>query len=160
VKAQADIIVGIVYFFVFILVLWIFTLIFQTSLFGNPQVTNSLNPGHNANVTGVFAGTSGFFTGINTIAAFLYIFIAIGAVVAAAFTESHPVFAVMGILLLPVELVFSFGFHDAFFSVIANSAFSPLVAQYPFVVTTFTYLPIITLVMAILVLIATFAKSD
>jgi hypothetical protein len=153
---MTDLITGIVVFFASIMILWVFTLIFQVNIFQSSTVKNSV--GTYPQTANVLTSSSGFFTGLNTVFAFAYIFFAFGAIIAAAFTESNPVFAALGFVVLPIELLLSFGFHDAFFSMIGNSAFAPLTAAYPMVALTFQYLPIGTFVLAIIVLAVTFGK--
>lgn len=155
-KGNIDLMGGIGAFFATILVVWILTVIWQSNFFNNGTFRQAIAATPQANT--VINESSGFFTGLNTVLAFLFIFTAIGACVAAAFTESNPFFAAIGIMFLPVELVLAFGFHDAFMSLITNSAFGSLAVQYPMVYTTFQYLPVATLILSVLIAIITFSR--
>lgn len=156
-KGSIDIMTGIAFFTILIISVWVLTVIFQDGVFAQSGLFNHAVQ-QSPQAANVVSNANKFFTGLNTVIAFAYIFFAIGAVIAAAFTESNPVFAAIGIIILPIELVLSFGFHDAFFTIIQTSAFGALAVQYPFVTLTFEYLPVITFIMWVIVTIVTFAR--
>ncbi len=88
----------------------------------------------------------------------LFVMGAIVAIISAAFTDSSPVFLIPSIVVLPIEILFAFIFHDMFFSILQNSAFGSVAASYPYIVTLFQYLPVVSFVIAIIVIVATFMK--
>ena len=94
----------------------------------------------------------------NDAVVFIYIFAAVASMVAGAFTDSAAVFAVVGVIVLPIELLFSFVFHDAFFEITSNSFLSGIVAAYPATMTLFQYLPLITFSLGLVMLIVVFVK--
>ena len=64
----------------------------------------------------------------------------------------------MGIIILPVEILLSFIFHDFFFILASNSFLAPVIAQLPFMVGFWTYVPFICGIFVALSLVLTFAK--
>lgn len=88
----------------------------------------------------------------------LFIIGAIASVIAAALTSSSPIFAMLTFIILPVEVLFAFVFHDAFFAIMQTSFFAGLVNSYPFVFTLFQYLPITAFILSLLMILITFAK--
>ena len=83
---------------------------------------------------------------------------AIASVIAAGLTTASPIFAALSFIILPIEVLFAFIFHDAFFSIMQSSFFAGLVTTYPIVFTLFQYLPITAFILALLMIIVTFAK--
>jgi hypothetical protein len=83
---------------------------------------------------------------------------AIASIFAAAFTTSSPIFAVLTFIILPIEILFAFIFHDAFFAIMQTSFFAGLVTTYPLVFTLFQYLPITAFILSLILIIMTFAK--
>jgi hypothetical protein len=158
-KAQGvpQIAYGMALFFAAIITLWIMTLIFPLGIF--PALKAQPEFGSNPFVANALNNAAGAFTGLNNVLAFMFIFFCIISIAAAALTDSHPVFAVIGIMLMPVEIIIAFGLHDAFFSMISNSAFTPLVTAYPYTVYMFQFLPIIVFAADIIIVIVTFSKS-
>ena len=158
-RLQVDNLFGMTIFFAIALVMFLLTYVFVNSILQAPSFQKSVamnNPTSNAIVThGIQT-----FTSINTILAFLYIFIGIASVIAAAFTDTSPVFAVVAIVLLPIEIYVAFVYHDAFFNIIQNSSvFGGIANQYPAILTIFQYYPLITLIISILLIIVTFGKG-
>ena len=156
-KGQVDLMTAMAYAFGVIVMLWIITYIFQAQIFNSPSVQAAFNSSPKSQQ--ILKNASGFYTAGNTVVAFIYIFIALGALVAATQTEANIAFAAFSILLLPVELVLSLGFHDVFFTLIQNSVFAGMATQYPFVLITFQYLPLITLALSFLIMIFTFSRG-
>ncbi len=95
---------------------------------------------------------------INNAIVMIFIVAALASIIAAAFTSSSPIFIIPALIVLPVEVLFAFIFHDAFFTIIQNSVFSGIATTYPTIITLFQYLPIISFVLAIVMIIVTFTK--
>ena len=83
---------------------------------------------------------------------------ALASVIAAGLTSSSPVFAALTFIILPVEVLFAFVFHDAFFSIMQSSFFAGMVTAYPIVFTLFQYLPITAFILSLVLIIVTFIK--
>ncbi len=83
---------------------------------------------------------------------------ALASIIAAGLTSSSPVFAALTFIILPVEVLFAFIFHDAFFSIMQSSFFAGLVTSYPIVFTLFQYLPITAFILSLVLIIVTFSK--
>ena len=83
---------------------------------------------------------------------------AIASIIAAGLTSSSPVFAAMTFIILPVEVLFAFIFHDAFFAIMQSSFFAGLITTYPLVFTLFQYLPITAFILSLVLIIVTFIK--
>ena len=149
---------GMALFFVAIITLWIMTLVFPLGLF--PAIKNSPSFANAPQVANALNSAAGGFTGLNNVMTFMFLFFCIVSIAAAAVSESHPVFAVIGIMLMPVDIILSFGLHDAFLTMISGSAFNTLVAQNPMTVTVFTYLPLFVLFADIAIVIVTFGKTN
>lgn len=89
----------------------------------------------------------------------LFIIAALASIVSAAFTDSSPIFLVPAVVILPLEILFSFVFHDVFFNIIENSAFGTTAAVWgASIITLFSYLPVVSFVLAIIIIIFTFMK--
>ena len=154
-KAQADIIYLIIILFVVVIALF---------AVDNIWVAFKQNPTYqalsNATPTGQLA-TKNVTTSINIInnaVVILFIVGAIASIIAAAFADSSMVFVVPTLVILPLEILFAFVFHDVFFSMIQNSAFSSIAVSYPYIISLFQYLPIVSFVLAIIIIIMTFMK--
>lgn len=162
-KAQGnlDIATLLIEFFGMIIMVWIGTLIYQGFTTGNTSIANAPLVTNSVIATRTINNGSGLFKGLNNVLAFGFILMALGSVLAAFFTESHPALAFIGILISPLEILLAFGFHDAFFSIITgSSAFGQLATQYPLTVAMFQYLPIMTFVLAVIIAIVTFGKQQ
>ena len=83
---------------------------------------------------------------------------AIASIIAAGLTSSSPVFAALTFIILPVEVLFAFIFHDAFFAIMQSSFFAGLITTYPLVFTLFQYLPITAFILSLVLIIVTFIK--
>jgi hypothetical protein len=154
-KGQVDIIYLTAFFFVASIVIALTLVIWSDLTTSGPveQLFNSTPTGHNAQVQ----ATSSLHIFANAIV-FIFIFAAIASMIAAAFANSAPAFAILGIIVLPIEIVFSFLFHDFFLTVISNSAFAGIISQIPSIIMGFTYLPVICLVISVIAIIVTFIK--
>ena len=112
----------------------------------------------NSQEANVVTNTSSAISIINNAIVVLFIMMALVSIVAAAFTESSPLFALLGIIILPVELVFAFIFHDIYFEIIQNSFMGGIANAYPFVTTMFQYFPAAAFVLWFLLTLVIFLK--
>ena len=69
-----------------------------------------------------------------------------------------PIFLIPALIVLPIELLFAFVFHDMFFSIMTNTMFAGIVTSYPLVFTLFQYLPIISFGFSVILIVITFIK--
>lgn len=100
--------------------------------------------------------TTAIFT-IGDFFAAVWILSAIASVIATFFIETSPVFALLGIIAMPIEIFFSLLFHDFFFIMAQNSFLAPTIAQLPFLVNFFTGLPSIAIILIFVSIILTFS---
>lgn len=153
-KGQADVIYLIGMLFVVVIALFAVDSIwnaFQT----NPtsvQLFNATPQGRQAQ-----ASATSSIDILNNAVVILYVIGCLASIIAAAFTESSPVFLVVAFVILPIEVLFSFVFHDTFFTIIQNSSLLGGVASsFPMILTLFQYLPIISFGFAVMLIVVTF----
>lgn len=84
-------------------------------------------------------------------AVFLFIFSCIAAIIAATFVSSSPIYAIVGIIAMPIELLMSFIFHDVFLTLMSQSAFAPVLTAVPPLIYAFEYLPLLALITSLLI---------
>lgn len=90
---------------------------------------------------------------------FLYFAAVFAAVIFAYFTPSHPVFAIMFIIIEIVAILVADVFSDIWQEIISNSIFVNLGNTYFFYVTlVFKYLPFLSLGLGILLMIVMYSK--
>ena len=89
---------------------------------------------------------------------FLFFVAAIAAIVSAIFTESNPAFAIVGIVVFPIEILLTYLFHDIFFAMASNSFLGPTIASFPIIITFMQNFPLIAGVIYLVIIIATFTK--
>lgn len=157
-KGQVDLIFGMSMFFVVIIAMIIVSYVFLNGIFGNAnfqQSVTAVSPTANTIVT----HATTFFNGVDNFVALLYFIFGLAAIIAAAFSDSHLIVAVVVIMLLPIELTMALIYHDAFFSIIQGSIFAGFVSTIPSILVVFQYYPLITFIMAIILLITTFSKG-
>lgn len=160
-QGNLDIFTILIEFFSIIMLAWIGTLIYTGFTSGSqglaaaPIVTNS------PIASNTIRNGSSLFSGLNNILSLAFIFLCLGSIIAAFFTDSHPALAFVGILLSPIAIFISFGLHDVFFSIIQSSSyFGALATQYPLTTLMFQYLPVMTFIFAVLIAIVTFGKNQ
>ena len=152
-KLQADVIYLIIMLFIVVVALFAVDAIwngFQTNPVSQ-QLFNATPQGRLAE-----ANTTTSINILNNAAVILYIIGALASIIAAAFTESSPVFLVPALVILPIEVLFSFIFHDVFFMVVQNSFFAGIATGFPMILTVFQYLPIISFGFAVILIVVTF----
>ena len=154
-KAQADIIYIITMVFAVAISFFVVVLIWHGLTASAPfqQLTNATTQGKAA----VHSVNTGFGIFADAIV-FGMILSFIASLMAAAVSSSSPIFAVLMFIILPVEILFSFIFHDVFFSIMQSSFFSGMITAYPVIFTMFQYLPLITFGFALIIIIVTFGK--
>ena len=152
-KGQADMIYLLAMLFIVIIAL------FAVDSIWNGFRTNPTSQQlFNATPQGRLAETNAT-TGINILnnaVILLYVIGAIASVIAAAFADSSPVFIVPALIILPLEVLFSFILHDAFFQIIQNSTLSGVADGFPLILSFMQDLPIIAFGFAVILIIVTF----
>lgn len=106
----------------------------------------------------IHASTSAFQLYINILVA-VFFAVAIGSIISAFFVNSHPIFFIAGIFGTLIEIILSVIFHNAYFTLIQNSAFGNVFLQFTILNLFFQYLPEIAFVISIVVLIVTYGKG-
>jgi hypothetical protein len=155
VKAQADIIYLFALLFVMVIALFVVDQIWS-GLTTNPATQHLFNSTTQGTKAEANVGTS--LNILNNAVVLLFLIGVFASVIAAAFTDSSPIFLMPALVILPIEVFFAFIFHDAFFSIVQNSFFAGPAAAYPAIVTLFQYLPIAALVLAVIEVIVIFLK--
>jgi hypothetical protein len=128
------------------------------------QVTGALQPQINpTNSSNTVVGgiTAKAVTAQNTFGDLLvivYFAIGIGAIVSAFFTDTSPVFFILSVLILVVEILVSVILHNVFFTFAQNSFIITYANQFPLLLTIFEYYPELTFVIALGVVVALYAK--
>ncbi len=154
-KAQVDVIFLIVIAFALIIAL------FTVDIVWNGLTSNSAFQAlTNATPTGKLAvkSTTNAISLLNNSIIVLFFFGAFVSIISAAFTDASPVFVLPAIIVLPIEIIFSFIFHDIFLQVISNSSFAAVAAQYNYIVIFMQYLPVISFIVSIIIIMFTFTK--
>lgn len=95
----------------------------------------------------------------NNIVVAIIFAIAFGSIISAIFVQSHPVFFVISIFTLIMEIILAVIFHNAYFTIIQNSAFGGVFLQFTTLNLFFQYLPEICFVIAVIVMIVTYGKG-
>jgi hypothetical protein len=93
---------------------------------------------------------------LNNAVVILYVAGAIASIIAAAFSDSSAVFIVPAMVILPIEVLFAFIFHDAFFTIVEQSSLGTVASGYPLILTLFQYLPMVSFGFAVILIIVTF----
>ena len=154
-KAQVDVIFLIVIAFVLIISLFVVDIVWSnlTSNSAFQALTNATPTGRLA-----VSSTNNSISILNNSIIILFFFGAFVSIISAAFTDASPVFLLPAIIVLPIEIIFSFIFHDIFLQIITNSSFAAIAAQYSYIVLFMQYLPVISFIVSILIIIFTFTK--
>ena len=112
----------------------------------NPSATNAITKGQTAlNI-------------IPNAIVIIFIMMCLTSVILSAFTDTHPVFLVLVIISMPVEIFFSFILHDVFFQIVQTSFIGTALVQFPSIIAIMQYLPVVTLIVSVLIAVVTFIK--
>lgn len=123
-----------------------------TGFKANPQIANVPTA-----VTGLNQGQKALNIIPNAIVV-IFIMMALTSVILSAFVDTHPVFLLLIIIALPIEMFFSFILHDVFFQIVNSSFIGTGLASAPALLVLFQYLPVVTLFLAVIISIVTFIK--
>lgn len=155
-KAQADMVYLVAVLFVVVLAVFVVDKVWM-GLEGSPQFT-TLSNSTSVGSHGVKSANTAIAI-INNAIVLVFIGSAIGSILAAAFTETSIIFAVPALVILPIEILFSMIFHDAFFTIMDSSFLSGVITAYGTnIVTLFQYLPSVCLVLAVIEIAVLFIK--
>lgn len=156
-KGQVDIIYLIVSLFAVVIVLFVVDIVW-TGLTSNASFTGLTNQ----TVVGQQAvkNVNTSIGILNNAVVFLFIASMVASIILAAFVNTSIIFAIPAIIALPLDILFAFVFHDTFFQVIATSSFGAVANTYPYIVTLFTYLPVVTLGFAVVLIAVLFTKPQ
>ena len=139
----------------------------------NTVLTNNVNATANILInSGVVLSTSGYsvwvggdwnalgatvFTGNGLL--FIYFAMATAIIIGAFLVAATPIFFVAGIFFVAIDILIAAIMHNVFFTVLQTSFLAPYLNQYPFLVLLVEGYPVITFVIAIVVLIFTFSPK-
>jgi len=156
-RAQADIIFGMILFTV--LAIGIIMAVYL-----NGSITHALQPvinPTNSSNTVVAHIQQGATSGLNVfgnLLALVFFAIGIAAIIAAFFVDANPVFFILSMFILAVQILISVVLHNVFFDIAQQSVFLGITQQFPYLITIFQYYPEFTFVLALGVMIALYAK--
>ena len=154
-RAQADIFFWLVTIFAVSIAVVILVFIFGalfTQLKAQPQIANN---------TGAVTALNKGQQAINVIAnalVIVYIVMALASVILSFFVDSSPVFLIVIFIVLPIEVLVAFIFHDIFFDIVNQTAFGATALGIPVLIVFMQWLPVICLGFAAINAIVTFAK--
>ena len=154
-KLQADIFLLMAYFFAACIAVAASIYIFN-QLFGGLTANSQFGACTNC-VNALNKGTQAE----NVVADSLVLVFILGgfaSVILSAFLNSSPVFAIFVVITIPVELLVSFVFHDAWFQIANGSFIGATLSSVPGIATAFEFFPVIILVLSVIVAIVTFTR--
>ncbi|MEM3416291.1 MAG: hypothetical protein QW719_03065 [Candidatus Micrarchaeaceae archaeon] len=157
-KAQVDVIFGIVLFFAVVIT---FVIVYYV----NGKLTAALKPvlnptnSSNSTVAKVFSSSHSALTTYGDLLVFVYFAIGIAAIIAAFFVDTSPIFFILAIFVLAIQILIAAVVHNVFFDVVQQSSLISSVQSFPALIFIFEYFPEISFVIALLVVIALYAKG-
>ena len=156
-KAQTDV--------VFLSVIFVAVVVgFIITFFLYGQLTSAmqpiLNPTNSINNTvgAVAASTNTAFLTYGNLLVLLFFGIGIAAIASAFFVETQPIFFIISIFFLMIEILTSVILHNVFFTIAQQSSFIGITQQFPLLITIFQYYPEIVFVIALGIVIALYSK--
>lgn len=156
-KLQADVI-----FLSVIFVAVAISFIITFFLYG--QLTTALrpviNPTNSTNDTigAVNTATNTAFLTYGNLLVLVFFGIGIAAIASAFFVETEPIFFIVSIFFLMIEILVSVIMHNVFFTIAQQSLLVGVTQQFPMLITIFQYYPEIVFVTALGVVIALYSK--
>lgn len=156
-KAQADVM------FLIVVALGVaisFIIIFYIYGQLHTALAPALNPTNSSNTTvaHVFAGTGTALSGMGTLLVLVYFAIGIAAIIAAFFVEGMPIFYIVSIFALAIQILVAVIAHNVFFTIVQQQIFASTAAQFPLLLTIFEYYPELTLLISLGIVIALYSK--
>ena len=119
----------------------------QPQIASNPSAVAAINKGS---------------TAINILAnamVIVFVIMALASCILSFFVESSPIFLIIIFIILPIEILLAFLFHDIFFAFITNSVVGSVANNIPALIQFFQWLPVICLAFSAINSIITFAKK-
>jgi hypothetical protein len=158
VKAQIDILFLVVVSVAVVIALFILYAIFQGGL--KPQLQSVLGTGQNANtVNTILNSGSRSLDTLNNGLMFIYFAMATAIIIGAFLVQATPIFFIAGIFFVAIDILIATIMRNVFFTVMQTSFLAPYLNQYPYLVILVEGYPIITFIIAIIVLIVTFSPK-
>ena len=156
-KLQADAMFMMVIFFA-VVVIFIFVFYVYSQL--APALQKQFNPTDNqSNIQGKIASsTNSAFINLGNILAFVFFGIGIAAIISAFFVDTSPVFFIVSMFILGIQIMIAVLLHNVFFTIVQQAVLLPIIAQFPLLATVFEYYPMFTFVMALGIVIALYMK--
>ena len=119
-----------------------------------------LNPTNSSNTTvaKVFVGTQSALTDMGMLLVLVYFAIGIAAIIAAFFVEAMPIFYVVSVFVLAIQIFVAAIMHNVFFTIVQQQIFATTASQFPLLLTIFQYYPELTLIISLGVIVALYSK--
>ena len=160
-KGQVDILFLTVMFVGVCISMFVIYYVWQAGL--KPQLQSAFVTGQpaataNTENTILNAGSSSL-DALNNSLLFIYFAMATAIIIGAFLVSATPIFFVAGIFFVAIDLLIAVIMHNVFFTVLQTSYFAPYLAQYPFLVLLVMGYPVITFVIALVVLVVTFSPK-
>ena len=157
-KAQVDILfMTVIFIAVAISVLFIYA-IYQGGI--RPQLQQALGVGGNANtVNTILQNGSNALDATNNSLLFIYFAMATAIIIGAFLVNATPIFFIAGIFFVAIDVLIAAIMHNVFFDVLQTSFLATYLNQYPYLIILVESYPLITFLIAIIVLVATFAPK-
>ena len=157
IKAQVDIIFLIV---AFLAITISFVIIFFTYGQIHAAMAPALNPTNNTNTTvaHIFTNTNTALTGIGTLLVLVYFGIGLAAIISAFFVEGIPIFYIVSMFALIIQILVAVIAHNIFFTIVQQNIFSSTAAKFTYLLTIFEYYPELSLIISLGILIALYSK--
>jgi len=158
VRAQVDVLFLIVIFCAVAMAMLVIYAVYQGGI--KPNLQAGLATGGNANtVNSILNSGSSSLDSLNNSLVFIYFAMATAIVIGAFLVEALPIFFVAGIFLVAIDLLIATVMHNVFFNVMQTSFMAPYLNQYPYLILLVQGYPLITFIIAIIVLIFTFSPK-
>lgn len=119
-----------------------------------------LNPTNSSNtvVAHIQQGATSGLNVFGNLLALVFFAIGIAAIISAFFVDANPLFFILSMFILAVQILISVVLHNVFFDIAQQSVLIGITQQFPYLITIFQYYPEITFVLALGVMIALYAK--
>ena len=156
-KLQADVIFLSV-IFVAVAITFIITFFIYGSL--TTALQPVINPTNSTNNTigAVNKATNTAFLTYGNLLVLVFFGVGIAAIASAFFVETEPIFFIVSIFFLMIEIMASVIMHNVFFTIAQQSTLVGITQQFPMLITIFQYYPEIVFVTALGVVIALYSK--
>ena len=137
---------------------------FIISFYAYNQIEGALkpviNPTNNSNtvIGKIPIETHNAFNVLGTLLVLVYFAIGIAAVIAAFFVDSSPVFYVIAVFALAIQIMVAVIMHNVFFTIVQQQSFLSSASQFPMLLTLFQYYPELSFLLSLAIVVALYIK--